>query len=291
MLLPRPPRKAMGWNASDKTAERGNPSPSPRKRAGRRLPLVLLPLLLAGTLAAVYVLSLRRESSEVKETKKPGSAGRIESVSTNRAARPRPAEPGSATRVAEAKTNDVWLGVEVDHRKADTNGTLIVETIYTKDGKSHIYYHDTRPKVFDNVSDQILSLATADAPGGLPPLPSVPNLQDEFLRSLKTAIKINDDDAPEVKAMKERVKAARQEMLELLDQGMSADEVLKGAMQQRENDAATRMEAVRLVKQLLDEGDRKGAEELCAKYNEALEAMGIMKIQLPAARGRKDSEQ
>ena len=253
--------------------------------------MVLLPLLLAGTLAAVYVLSLRRESSEVKETKKPGSAGRIESVSTNRAARPRPAEPGSATRVAEAKTNDVWLGVEVDHRKADTNGTLIVETIYTKDGKSHIYYHDTRPKVFDNVSDQILSLATADAPGGLPPLPSVPNLQDEFLRSLKTAIKINDDDAPEVKAMKERVKAARQEMLELLDQGMSADEVLKGAMQQRENDAATRMEAVRLVKQLLDEGDRKGAEELCAKYNEALEAMGIMKIQLPAARGRKDSEQ
>ena len=255
------------------------------------MPLVLLPLLLAGTLAAIYVLSLRRESSEVKEAKKPGSAGRIESVSTNHAARPRAAEPGSATRVAEAKTNDVWLGVEVDHRKADTNGTLIVETIYTKDGKSHIYYHDTRPKVFDNVSDQILSLATADAPGGVPPLPSVPNLQDEFLRSLKTAIKINDDDAPEVKAMKERVKAAREEMLELLGQGMSADEVLKGAMQQRENDAATRMEAVRLVKQLLDEGDRKGAEELCAKYNEALEAMGIMKIQLPAARGRKDSEQ
>ena len=122
-------------------------------------------------------------------------------------------------------------------------------------------------------------------------MPSMPDFEGEFLKSLKTEIVINDSDPTEIKSMKERVKAARQEMLAMLEQGMRADEVLKKVEQQREDDAAVRMEAVKMIRQMLDDGDRDGAEELCRKYNEALEKMGIMTIQLPERRERKDSKQ
>ena len=274
----------MGWNASNGANEFQKPT-APANGGGMRRCILSLLLVLIG--AAAVLLCFRCRSKSPEDVKRPRSLGRIATV-TNDVAKPRPATSGNTARAIEHKTNDVWLGVEVDRRRACTNGTLVVETIYTKDGKSHIYYHDTRPNVFEHASDQILALATADAPGGAPPLPMVSNFEAEFARSLKTEIVVNEEDPPDVRAMKERVKVARKEMLELMSEGMDADEILKKATEQRESDAAIRMEAVRLVKQMLDAGDREGAEELCAKYNEALENMGIMKIELPGNRRRKD---
>ena len=276
----------MGWNASGRVTGGNASVPTRRMRKW----LVPAALLLACALAGGYAL-FRLDFGRRLEPSRGKPSDGSKKISVVRPARRQSAPCTNAATFAVAKTNDYWLGVEVDHRKADTNGVLIVETIYTKDGKSHIYYHDTRPNVFQHSTDQVLALATADSPGGAPPLPVVANFEEEFMRSLTTEITIGDEDPPQVREMKERVKAARLEMLAMLEQGTSAEEVLKKAAQQREDDAATRMEAVRLVKQMLDEGDREGAEELCAKYNEALEKMGIMKIELPGTRERKVGEQ
>ena len=247
-------------------------------------------VLLVCAAAGGYALFRLHSTGEAKPSRGKAEEG-LKAIPAVKPALRKPAPGTNAAASVAAKTNDYWLGVEVDHRKADTNGTLIVETIYTKDGKSHIYYHDTRPKVFEHSTDQILALATADAPGGAPPLPMVSDFENEFARSLKTEIVVSDDDPPDIREMKERVKAARKEILELMAEGMGADEILRKATEQRESDAAIRMEAVRLVKQMLDEGDREGAEELCAKYNDAFENMGIMKIELPGDRRRKEGRE
>ena len=279
----------MGWNASGRPSA-GAKAPAPvKRRTNGRLALPATVLLVCAA-AGGYAL-LRLHSTREAKPSRGKAADSTKAIPAVKPALRRPAPGTNAAASAVAKTNEYWLGVEVDHRKADTNGDLIVETIYTKDGKSHIYYHDTRPKVFEHSTDQILALATADAPGGAPPLPMVSNFENEFARSLKTEIVVSEEDPPNIREMKERVRAARKEMLELMAEGMSADEVLRKATEQRESDAAIRMEAVRLVKQMLDEGDREGAEELCAKYNEALENMGIMKIELPGDRRRKEGRE
>ena len=230
---------AMGWNASGRPSAGAKPPTPAKRKANGRLALTAA-VLLACALAGGYALFRLDFAGEAKPSKgKPSDGSRA--IPAAKPAGRRPASGTNAAACAVAKTNEYWLGVEVDHRRAHTNGTMVIETIYTKDGKSHKYYHDTHPPVFEHSTDQILALATADAPGGAPPLPMVSNFEAEFARSLKTEIVISDEDPPAIREMKERVKAARKEMLELMAEGMKAEDVLKNAELQRERGVAERV--------------------------------------------------
>ena len=99
--------------------------------------------------------------------------------------------------------------------------------------------------------------------------------------ALKKPIVINNDDSKEVREVKERVRAARKEMLELIAEGKSANDVIREWQQMQEDNATVRLDAATKVRELLDQGDREGAEQLCKKYNEILEKSGIMKLELP----------
>ena len=270
----------MGWNGSGGASTPVKPKVTAKKPSPIRGIIAGLVIVLAAVAYFVF-FSGSEKPQKVEVQKKPTAIKEVKPVPK---AQPQVAEKEEAPK--KKVEEDTWLGVKVDHRRATTNGTMIIETIYTVDGKSHKYYHDTTPQVFDNASDQILALATADAPGGnAPPLPGLgPNFENEFADSLKKEIVINDDDSPAVKEVKERVKQARQDMLDAMGAGMSAQDVLLEHRKMQENNAALRMEAVNGLKEYLEKGDTEGAQEYVEKMNQALEQMGIMKIELPRSK-------
>ena len=270
----------MAWNKP----KENHPTPKPTKSPSVKRSI------LAGVIVAVlgglciYLFTDGDAASSTLNKKDP--TRNIREVSPAKAGNATASNTTERLKTEEPKKDETWLGTKIDHRTARTNGTMIIETIYTVDGKSHLYYRDTTPQVFDNASDQILALATADAPGGnAPPLPSLgPKFEDEFARSLKKEIVINEDDSDAVKEVKARVKQARQDLLDAMGAGMSAQDVLMEHRKMQENNAAMRMDAVKGLREYLDKGDTEGAREYVEKMNQALEQMGIMKIELPRSR-------
>ena len=204
---------------------------------------------------------------------------------------PKPSERASNDTVAVSQpeaTNSVsparelWLGREVKEHRAVTNGTLVVETYVTTDGKVHKYYHDEREKVLPSAADQMLALMTAPDDGfGAPPLPHVENFEDAFGEALKKEIVVRESDTAEVKALKERVIAARKELLDLMAQGVNANDVVAEYKRAQEDNATIRFDAAKGVRELLDGGDIAAAIKLCDKYNEVLNRANIMPIEIP----------
>ena len=180
------------------------------------------------------------------------------------------------------KPKELWLGKEVKEHRVVTNNTLIVETFVTADGKTHKYYHDERENILPSAADQMLALMTsADDGFGGPPLPHIGNFEDAFGDALKHEIVINENDSKEVKELKERVIAARKELLDLMAQGVNANDVVAEYKRTQEDNSTIRFEAAKAIREMLDAGDVEGAKELCSKYNEVLERAGIMKIEIP----------
>jgi len=177
-----------------------------------------------------------------------------------------------------------WLGQPVVRHEYKTNNTLVVETIYTADGKKHKYYHDERENALPTSADQMLAMMTANNGFGAPPLPQVNNFENDFADALKIPIEILPTDSKEIKELKERVIAARKEMLDLMAEGFSANDVIKDWEKMQEDNVSVRLDAVRKVKEFLKEGDRESAQILCDEYNKVLERAGIMKIELPPER-------
>ena len=249
-------------------------------------------IVIAAALGAWFLLAPAPDTAKpapttAKQKAKPRTpATRPSKAKDASAPAARPAKPAEQEKAPPAaKVEDTWLGVAVDHREVVTNGTLVNEKIYTKDGKTHRFFHDLRPPVFENASDQILALATADSDGfGMPPLPSLSNFKEEFLKSLQKPVTIKPDDPDDVKALKERIMQARAEMVDAMAAGMEPEEVLAEHQRKVEDDAALRLEAVQAVRKMLDAGDEQGAEELCSRFNEALEEMGVMTIEIPRKR-------
>ena len=174
-----------------------------------------------------------------------------------------------------------WLGQPVVRHEYKTNNTLVVETIYTVDGKKHKYYHDERENALPTGADQMLAMMTANNGFGAPPLPQMNNFENDFADALKIPIEILPTDSKEIKELKERVIAARKEMLDLMAEGFSANDVIKDWEKMQEDNVSVRLDAVHKVKEFLKEGDRESAQILCDEYNKVLERAGIMKIELP----------
>ena len=189
-------------------------------------------------------------------------------------------QPEATNSVPPAR--ELWQGREVKEHRAVTNGTLVVETYVTTDGKVHKYYHDERENVLPSAADQVLALMTAEDDGfGAPPLPHIENFEDAFGEALKKEIVVAESDSAEVKALKERVIAARKELLDLMAQGVNANDVVAEYKRAQEDNATIRFDAAKGVRELLDAGEVDAAIELCEKYNEVLNRANIMPIEIP----------
>ena len=247
-------------------------------------------LLVAGAVALYFVTSSHRQVEEVHSPR--NGQHMIKEPDTIRMA-VAPTATNSPVDPAELPEppKELWLGKEVKEHRVVTNNTMVVETFVTVDGKIHKYYHDERENVLPSAADQMLALMTAPDDGfGAPPLPAMVNFEDEFGSAIRTEIVVEESDSAEVKALKERVIAARKELLDLMARGVRANDVVKEYARMQKDNATIRFEAAKGVRELLDEGDVEGAKELCARYNEVLKRADIMQIEIPEEYLGKDEK-
>lgn len=286
----------MAWNRS--TSDTVDATSSSRPSGRGKMPRLRRGLLagaivvLGAGLAAWLFMGGEADSRPLQKKER----GRIKEVKP--AAAPKAAENPAASRggtdesSAEVKEPDKWLGVEVKSRKAVTNGYMILETIYTVDGKVHQLLDDITPSVFNSSTDQILAMVTADnSRGDAPPLPALgKDFENDFARSLQKEIVINEDDSDEVKEVKMRVKQARQDLLDRMGEGMRAQDVILEHRKMMQDNAEVRMGVVKELKEYISNGDLEGAKLYCEKINPALENMGIMRIELPRSATEPQAE-
>lgn len=142
----------------------------------------------------------------------------------------------------------------------------------------------SRPTIFENSSDQLLSMAVNSGDGDMPPMPLGGNLDAEFKKSLSVPIVINDTDDPKVKEVKRRVIEAREEMKALMADGMSVKEVLEEMQKQANFNADTRRRVYAEARSIFDSGDVDGARMFVTRMNAALGEMGIKEIEMPMTR-------
>lgn len=238
-------------------------------------------LLVAGAAAVYFVTSRHRQ---VEEVHSPSDGRHMIKEPDNVRMAVAPTATNSPVDPAELPEppKELWLGKEVKEHRVVTNNTMVVETFVTVDGKIHKYYHDERENVLPSAADQMLALMTAPDDGfGAPPLPVVENFENEFGDAIRTEITVDETDSPEVKAVKERVIAARKELLDLMAQGIRANDVVAEYKRMQQDNATIRFEAARGIREMLDAGDVEGAKELCARYNEVLKRANIMQIEIP----------
>lgn len=153
---------------------------------------------------------------------------------------------------------------------------LIIERYRLPNGKT---YRKERPlpSVLTTASDQLLAMATADGLGSAPPIPVGDGMDedDNFGEALKKPIEIKPDDSPEVKALKERVKAAREAMLAEMAKGATFSEVIKAEQQMARDNEKTLNEVQSAINECLKMNDAEGAKAIYDKFGSALEQMGI----------------
>ena len=204
---------------------------------------------------------------------------------------PAPAPAAPASPVAAAQTNEAAVAERKPKERHDTisihtnNLGKVVEKWIGPDGRKHMSVRYARKPVFDNASDDQLAMAVSG--GGtqaIAPIPMTATSEQEFLESLKKPIVINDDDPENVKRIKAAVKEAREAMKQLMDGGMSYREALAEHQKLVNENVETRNQCMAELKQLVDAGDREGAEHYLKTMNIALEQMGIPALTMPMSR-------
>ena len=179
----------------------------------------------------------------------------------------------------------MYLGQEVVRTEITTNGGIVVERLYTADGKRHRINH-VPPSIFKHASDEYLGIILSTPPGmPMAPLPDLSrdgNIEKAFLESLKEPIEINDDDSEETKEIKLKVMAARESMDALLRQGIGFAKVLEQERQIHNENVTVRAQVIAEYGELVRKANTEDAETYRTKINEQLEKMGIEPI--PAKR-------
>ena len=201
-------------------------------------------------------------------------------------------KPGPAA--APAVTNNAAAVSEAAKKPKERHDTIsihtnnlgkVVEKWIGADGKKHMSVRYARKPVFDNASDDQLAMAVGG--GGtqaIAPIPMAATSEQEFLESLKKPIVIDDDDPERVKRIKEAVIAARETMKQMMDEGKSYREALAEHQKLVNENVETRNQCMAELKQLVDAGDREGAEHYLKTMNVALEQMGIPALTMPMSR-------
>lgn len=237
-------------------------------------------------LAVAVILYLWLTGDSVQESA-PQADTRTNAVKTtaNQIREERTPGTTNAVKVAskeESVENDLglWMGKKIKARQTNTNGTFVVTTLTTEDGRTHKIMNSLEKPTFDNASDQLLALATSATPAGSPPLPGMSErqLDESFRKSLETPIVIKEEDDEKVRQMKECVIQARKEMLEMLKTGQSVKGVLEEHQKLMNENVKMRNECLASYRKLMADGETDVANQYLEKVNAALEEMGIMKI-------------
>lgn len=155
----------------------------------------------------------------------------------------------------------------------------IVDRCIMPNGKRRKVLRNLRKPIFATATDDILAMATGtggDEP--CPPLPFDENMEDAFLDSLKIPIVINDDDSDEVKAAKERVRTAREQMIEGIANGGTFYSILNEHIKTQHENAETREQVMATVQELKESGDPAVLDAYLKEANTILGNLGASPV-------------
>ena len=278
----------MGWNGSDKVAERAASSfkkkESPKSTRKLRVVLaILLPIVIC--LIAGYFIFSKADDNAAKS-----NIGQEKSKVTKRYIKPsakvelpKTIASNSVTKVEPHKvTEPVVLSV-----KTNANGSVVTR-LKMPDGSTRRSIKSP-PPIWDNAADQLIAFAISIEPGvEAPPLPSgITN--DEFRRALKKDIVIKPDDSEQVKDIKRRVRETRREILETMEAtGKSFEQVLNEHRAQMNQNSALYHEAVKGLKEVEQNGTPEEVAEYIEKSNELLRSQGAR--ELPVRNSQNQNE-
>ena len=141
--------------------------------------------------------------------------------------------------------------------------------------------------VFSNVTDQVITMVLSPSDGGIPPIPLTPDMEQAFLKSLKTEIVILDTDDEKTRALKQSVKETREEIKRLMDQGVTFTQVIRDHQRLVNENAKVRQELLLELKRIRDSGDIDGAVKFRREMNAALQQMGIKELTLPVTEAER----
>lgn len=143
------------------------------------------------------------------------------------------------------------------------------------------------PQVFEHESDQLISMVLSGGGEEIAPVPFSDTLEEDFKKSLEKPIEILDGDDERLRAVKRRVIQARQEIQEMLKQGLTVRKILEEHHELVNYNANIRREAILESRKILASGDVEGARDYVLGLNEAFEKMGIEKIDMPLTKEQR----
>ncbi len=191
-------------------------------------------------------------------------------------AKPVAAKPKVRAGAAVAKTSHA---VGVQSVVTNENG-FIITTEIDASGKTNILTTTVKPPTFTNAIDQLVAAAIGGAyDKELAPLPTVGPEGDAALRAaLKQPIVDLPGDTAEIRLMKQGVREARESMVQLLDKGLTVNEILTQHQELWNENARVRNEMKAEYAKVLRSGDAEAAEAFRQKVNEVFAGMGIVEI-------------
>lgn len=174
--------------------------------------------------------------------------------------------------------------VEMISTVTNADGSVL-ERFRTADGKVRSRQSAPKP-IFDTASDQLIAMAVSGAESGhaMPPMPAMDNADEAFIKSLENEITVNENDSDEVKALKRKVTAVREEVRQLMYGGRSFAEVIRDHRDAANHGVEMREEATRMVRELVDSGDQGAACECLERVNGVLVGMGMPRVEMPLPR-------
>lgn len=180
-------------------------------------------------------------------------------------------------------------GQEVVSAMTSTNSNgVVIEKLVLADGTKMSKIHPP-PPIFSNPSDQVIALAISTPPGqAMPPLPDLQGIDRDFMRSLLSPIKINDDDTDEIKDLKKRVMAVKEELVEEIKNGGSVQDVLLAHQKEMNRLSESRLMAIQEMQRIAGEDGVEAAQEFADRVNEHFSEQGIPEIPVIGTHEEKD---
>lgn len=215
--------------------------------------------------------------------------GRIKEVT------PASAPTVETNKVVEAKIEETDPAKRiVKVLSCETNAAFgrICERYVTADGKTHKLYRSSRPPIFKHGTDQLLAMALCHNENTrMPPMPlGGGNLDKQFRKSLEEPIEISPDDSPDIVARKQKVIEGRERVKELMDQGLTFNEIMAEHQKVFNENAEIRAKAARELQRIVDDGDTEGTHQYLLKVNIALQQMGIKELDEPKTTAERKAE-
>lgn len=201
------------------------------------------------------------------------------------------APPVAATEVPVEEDPSKRIVAELSFK---TNAGLgMVTRVYkTADGKTHKVYRPAYKPLFKHGTDQVLAMVLGGTTGHIPPLMirGGAAMDEQFRRSLKDPIVINETDSERVKARKRQVIEARETIKELMDGGAHFSDILADHRRVFNENVDIRAAAMRELNAIHEQGDAEGERAYRLKVDTALSQMGIAPLDDPKTKAERLQE-